>query len=139
MARRAWSKVSTGELQAELKRRQQKLPALQRKHRKLSAELADLEKQIAGLSGPAPARAGRPAAKRAAPKRRRPKNKKNLADTLVSVLSKTKPLRVIEAVAAVKKAGYKTTSKNFNTIVNQTLLKDKRFKQASRGKYLLKA
>ena len=138
MARRAWSKVSTGELQAELKRRQQKLPALQRKHRQLAAELADLEKQIAGLSGSAPARARKPSAKRAAPKRRRPKNKKNLADTLVSVLSKTKPLRVIEAVAAVKKAGYKTTSKNFNTIVNQTLLKDKRFKQASRGKYLVK-
>lgn len=136
MAKRALSNVSTVEIQAELRRRQQKLPALKRKQKKLLADLAEVENQLAALGISASKRA----AISSAPRGRRPKNKKNLADTLASVLSKTKPMRVIEAVAAVKKAGYKTTSNNFNTIVNQTLLKDKkRFKQTGRGKYVVKA
>jgi len=136
VAKRALSNVSTVDIQAELRRRQQKLPALQRKQKKLLADLAEVENQLAALGTSASKRA----AAGTAPRGRRPKNKKNLADTLASVLSKTKPTRVIEAVAAVKKAGYKTTSNNFNTIVNQTLLKDKkRFKQTGRGKYVVKA
>ena len=136
MAKRALSNVSTVDIQAELRRRQQKLPALQRKQKKLLADLAEVENQLAALGISASKRT----AAGAAPRGRRPKNKRNLADTLASVLSKTKPMRVIEAVAAVKKAGYKTTSNNFNTIVNQTLLKDKkRFKQTGRGKYVVKA
>ena len=36
---------------------------------------------------------------------------------------------------AVQKAGYQTTSPNFRTIVNQTLLKKKHFKRVERGQY----
>ncbi len=45
-------------------------------------------------------------------------------------------LRVKDIVVEVQKAGYKTNSPNFRTIVNQTLVKyPKVFKRAGRGKY----
>ncbi|MEM9082824.1 MAG: hypothetical protein AAGB34_04445 [Planctomycetota bacterium] len=44
-------------------------------------------------------------------------------------------MSVTDAAHAVQQAGYATTSDNFRTIVNQTLLKDKRFKRVARGQY----
>ncbi|MEO1129607.1 MAG: hypothetical protein AAFX05_07870 [Planctomycetota bacterium] len=66
--------------------------------------------------------------------RKRPRNEQNLADALVDVL-KHKTLGVTEAAAVVEEAGYQTTTPNSRTIVNQTLLKDKRFKRVARGQY----
>ena len=56
---------------------------------------------------------------------------------MASVLS-GKTMGVTELSEAVQKAGYRTTSPNFRTIVNQTLIKDKRFKRVERGLYTVK-
>ena len=69
----------------------------------------------------------------------RGRNKLSLGDTLAKVLNAKRPTRVIDAVKAVLKAGYKTKAKgkNFATIVNQALTSDGRFKKVSRGQYVL--
>lgn len=69
--------------------------------------------------------------------RKRPRNEQNLADALADLLS-NKTLSVTEASEQVQSAGYRTTSPNFRTIVNQTLLKDPRFKRVGRGRYTSK-
>jgi hypothetical protein len=62
----------------------------------------------------------------------------SLADVLQSVL-KNKTMSVSEAASAAKRAGYKTKSANFSTIVNQTLLANPRvFKKVARGQYTAK-
>jgi hypothetical protein len=71
------------------------------------------------------------------PGRRRPRNTSNLADALVDVLTGTE-MSVTEVAQAVQDAGYMTTSPNFRTIVNQTLIKDNRIKKISRGIYTAK-
>ncbi|MEO1129536.1 MAG: hypothetical protein AAFX05_07495, partial [Planctomycetota bacterium] len=68
---------------------------------------------------------------------RRPRNEASLADSLTKLL-RNKAMSVTDAAQAVQDAGYKTTSPNFRTIVNQTLLKDKRFKRVARGQYTAK-
>ena len=87
-------------------------------------------------------KAGRPAAaKRSAkPKagRRRAKNTVKLADAIVGVLSKDSTLSVPQIAAAVKAAGYTSKSKTFETIIYQTVARDKRIKRAGRGQYQLK-
>lgn len=69
--------------------------------------------------------------------RLRPRNDSNLADALVSLLT-GKVLNVTRIAKAVQEAGYKTSSPNFRTIVNQTLIKDKRIKRVGRGQYTAK-
>jgi hypothetical protein len=55
------------------------------------------------------------------------------------VLGKTgKPMNVGDIAAEVQRRGYKSNSANFRGIVNQTLIKEKQFSQASRGMYQLK-
>ncbi len=63
-----------------------------------------------------------------------------LPEALHQVL-KGKTLSVGEAVEAVQRAGYKTSSNNFRTIVNQQLIaaKNKKlFKKVARGQYTAK-
>ena len=50
----------------------------------------------------------------------------------------SKPMRVADITDAVRSAGYRTRSANFRGIVNQTLIKDKRFGSAGRGLYQIK-
>lgn len=70
--------------------------------------------------------------------RKRHRNDSNLVEALQHVLS-GKTMGVTEAAAAVQAAGYKTTSPNFRTIVNQTLIKHpKTFPKQGRGKYTAK-
>ncbi|USO00112.1 MAG: hypothetical protein H6810_05470 [Phycisphaeraceae bacterium] len=102
---------------------------------KLMGQVEDLNKQINSLGGPASyggfgmTAAGRP--------RRRPHNDQSLSEALLGVL-KNKTMSVTEASEAVQQAGYQTTSSSFRTIVNQTLIKDPRFKKVSRGQYTAK-
>lgn len=130
MAKRSLSGLSVGELQRELRRRERGVDSLLRKREKLLAKVHALDSEIATL-GVAPG-AGRGGATR-----RRPRNDSNLADALVGVL-KTKTLSVTDVAQAVQDAGYVTTSPNFRTIVNQTLIKDKRIKRVGRGLYTAK-
>lgn len=123
--------LSTDDLQKEIARRErqteQVINRLCKKRESLRTELADLEARIIELGGKLSGLGGR----------KRPKNDLKLSDALARVL-KTKTLSVTEVSEAVQAAGYKTTSPNFRTIVNQTLLKDPRFKRVSRGKYTAK-
>lgn len=75
-------------------------------------------------------RVGRPAG--------RAKNESGLADALLSVLGKS-PMGLDTIVEAVQASGYKSTSDNFKTIVNQALarlMKDKAVGRPSRGQYV---
>ena len=114
-------------LQAELHRRQRELVELRRKRNTASRQLAKLEEKIAqyetaGGVGP----------------RKRAKNPVILVDALRKLLN-NRALTVSAAAEAVQHAGYKTTSPNFRTIVNQTLLGNKRtFKKVSRGTYTMR-
>jgi hypothetical protein len=148
--------VSLSELQAEVARRASDVGGLIAERDELAARVAELDEQIqllSSLSGSAtPARRGpgRPAKKRGRPAgsknrttkratkrtpgRKRPKNSMNLSESMAKML-KGKTMGVNEAATNVQKAGYKTNSANFRTIVNQTLIKDPRFKKVARGQY----
>ena len=92
----------------------------------------------------APKKAGRKKAgrKKAAAKKAAPKKKKapagGLAGVLVKILAGKAGVAVPAATKLVLATGYKTQSKQFQTIVNQTLLRDPRFVKVSRGVYALK-
>ena len=70
--------------------------------------------------------------------RKRPRNEMNLIDSLKKLL-RNKTLSVTEITEQVQKQGYKTSSPNFRTIVNQTLINTPAFKRVSRGRYTVKA
>lgn len=121
------SNISISELHTEIRRRQRHLDALHRKREKLATQLREVEEQILEEGGAMGALTGR----------KRPRNEQNLADALADLLS-NQTLSVTEAAEQVQSAGYRTTSPNFRTIVNQTLLKDTRFKRVGRGRYTSK-
>lgn len=143
--RSSLSSVSTAALHAELARR---LSSLAEHRNQLVAELEALDQELGsiggGASGAAPVRRkrGRPpgsgrAGRKAAsqPGRAGRRNKLNLVDSLHALL-KNRTLNVTEISDAVQKAGYKTKSPNFRTIVNQTLINNpKRFRRVARGQY----
>ena len=120
-------KISTTALAREMSRRQREIDKLRRRREKLieqlsavDAELGELDQFSAGLGGGGG--------------RGRARNSQSLADALANLL-KNRVMSVTEAADAVQAAGYQTTSANFRTIVNQTLIKDERFENVERGKY----
>jgi len=136
MAKRAAKKgpalnaISSQALAAELRRRERDAARLARRHAKLLRALDDLEAKIRAAGG----------AISSGPRgsvRRRPRNDSNLIDALAAVL-KGATMSVKEVAHAVQEAGYKTTSQNFRTIVNQALIKSDKFKKVARGKYTAK-
>ncbi|MGP1273280.1 MAG: hypothetical protein ACTS22_08090 [Phycisphaerales bacterium] len=121
--------VSSEALQAELARRRREASALQRKRDRLLGQLQDVERQLrdAGL-----------ATGGAGGGRRRPRNSSSLVDAMHAVLTGAE-MSVTQLADAVQAAGYITTSPNFRTIVNQTLINNKnKFKRVSRGVYTAK-
>lgn len=129
MAKRVLAKVSTDDLAAELQRRNRGLKSLERKRDRLVKQLEELNAQIRSMGGLATSGPGG---------RKRPRNAMNLQEALVKLL-RNKTLSVTEIAEEVQKAGYKTSSENFRTIVNQTLITSPAFKRVSRGKYTTKA
>lgn len=114
--------------------RTKEISKLTKKKQKLLDEIADIDKQISRFGGStSKARVGRPRGTRA-------RNEKPLADVIADVLGKNgKAMKVAEIAEAVLATGYNTNSPNFRSIVNQTLIKDrKRFDQAERSYYQLK-
>lgn len=130
--KKSLSVVSTVELRAELQRRQGQVDRLASRHRELSDELSQIEAELSALgisSG------GRGRGRRVlAGGRKRPRNDSNLEQALAKVL-KGKTMGVTEVAEAVQVAGYRTTSPNFRTIVNQTLIRSDLIKKVSRGQY----
>lgn len=122
------SGMTFNEIQAELRRRQRQVNGLQRRRETLMKKLDALNKQIHELGGGLSLR-GRNGA------RIRPKNSMNLVEALGKTL-KGKTYNVTSLAEQVQKEGYQTTSPNFRTIVNQTLIKyPKLFKRVGRGQY----
>ena len=135
MARRAnGSGMSIAQLEQLLAGRRQELNEKQREHAKLLARLHELESDIRRLGGSA-GRRGRGAG---AGGGTRARNDKSLLETLEDVLKGGKPMKVGDIAEAAQKSGYRSNSANFRSIVNQTLIKDKRFGSAGRGVYQLK-
>ncbi len=122
--------MSSAALQAELARRQRQASSLLRKRDRLREQLSQIEAEIAEM--------GATAVVGVEPGRKRARNSESLVDAMHRVLAGTE-LTVTELSEAVQAAGYVTTSPNFRTIVNQTLIKyPKLFKRVSRGVYTAK-
>ena len=124
------STLTTEELDSELRIRRRKLPGMIAKRDRLLAQAAELSTEIAALGGPE-------APSTTTGTRKRPQNTRTLPDALYSIL-RGREMRVSGAAEAVQAAGYQTNSANFTTIVNQTLLSDKRFRKVSHGVYTAK-
>ena len=121
---RTRSDLSIAELENILSATRVKVARLERKRATLQRKLDAIDGEIAEMGG-----VGRRGG--------RVRNDKSLNETLVEVLSKG-PMKVADLVAAVKSTGYRSNSANFRGIVNQALIKDKRFVSQSRGLYQLK-
>jgi len=119
--------MTTEALAAELRKRQRVASSLQRKRDRLMAQLSEINAEIAALGG---ATSGLTPTGRA-------RNAKKLPDALHDVLQGHE-LSVTEAAESVQAAGYVSSAANFRTMVNQALLKDKRFKKVRRGVYTAK-
>ena len=168
-AKRGLATVSIADLHSELTRRLESLQArrdeLAEELEALDAEIAGVEGEAAprrrrrvGRPARKKKRVGRPAKKkkrvgRPAKKKKkrvtrrkttrkktrsRPRNTGSLVEALKKLLT-GKTMTVTEMADAVQKAGYKTSSPNFRTIVNQTLINNKKdFKRVARGQYTAK-
>jgi hypothetical protein len=126
------------ELKKELVAKGKQLLTLRTQRRQIAAKLAVLDKQIAALEGTAakPVRKRRKKAKRV--KKTRKVRANSLTSWILNVLAKEpKGMRAKDIAAAVVKAGYKTKSKNFYSIVAATLAKAPSVKRAGRGVYKL--
>jgi hypothetical protein len=136
MPRAKLAKVSIEDLKKEISRRQKGLLRLIAKRDALDGQIAELESL--GTVKPMAKRGRKPGRKRG-PKVQRAPRAGSLASALVEALKAKGKLSVAELVAAVKVAGYKSKSKNFQTIVGMTLSKGKQFKRVKRGVYALRA
>ena len=124
--------LSFDELQREMRRRERDMKRLVSKRDRLLTQVREVEDEIQSLGGAGAfgvTAGGRP--------RRRPRNDSSLSEALLNLLKNT-TMSVTEAAEEVQRAGYQTTSSSFRTIVNQTLIKDPRFKKVSRGQYTAK-
>jgi hypothetical protein len=122
--------LSLADLNNLLAMRRKKLAALARERRKVEARLDQIDREMSVLNGE---KGGRVTAGG------RARNAKSLPALLVEVLSENgKPMGVGDIADAVLKKGYRTTSDSFRGIVNQTLIKDKRFHATERGVYAMK-
>jgi hypothetical protein len=119
--------LTINELERMLDSHRRKLGDLRKQRGKLAHKLAEMDRQIHSLNG------GRGVANG------RAHNDKSLVATMESVLKDSgKPLGVGDIVAKVHADGYRSNSANFRALVNQTLIKEKRFASAGRGIYQLK-
>lgn len=138
MAKKGLQALSTVQLQGEIKRREaaatRRLKSLRKRREKLLIDLAAIDREMRSLASAARQNG---LGGRSGIGRTRPKNDSNLAEALAVLLTE-KVLSVTEIAEQVQMAGYKTTSPNFRIIVNQTLIKDKRFKRVRRGHYTAK-
>jgi len=126
MARIRFGGMSISDIESILAQRRGELTKLRKQRAEVERELTRLDRKIESLGG------GRSRGGRA-------RNEKSLTAILEDVLQKSgKPMQVGDIVEKVQGAGYRSSSANFRGIVNQTLIRDKRFSSAGRGMYQLK-
>ncbi|MFN9480732.1 MAG: hypothetical protein ACK6C0_15140 [Betaproteobacteria bacterium] len=124
------SAISAAELQAELRRRTGAVKKLVRRHQALMAKAAELQAEIEAMGGSVGAAPAARAGKRA-------RNSMSLVEALSNAL-KGNSLTIEQAMDAVRKAGYQSSSASFRQIVSQTLVSRPEFKRVARGVYTLK-
>ncbi|MEX2218529.1 MAG: hypothetical protein WD749_07170 [Phycisphaerales bacterium] len=125
---RGLARLTVAQLEREIRRRGRSVGRLQRRRDTLAARIARLDEQIRAAGGSLNGRPGRRGGGG-----RRFKNKLTLTETLAKAIG-SKTMGVEEAMAAVKRGGYRTTSSNFRTQVNIALIKGP-FKRVGRGRY----
>jgi hypothetical protein len=114
-----------------LEGRRAEVNKLRKKRNDIQRDLDAIDRQIERLGGEAGGRRGGNGS--------RVRNEMSLNDTIDQVLRDGgKPMKVGDIVDAVLATGYKSNSANFRGIVNQTLIKDKRFTASERGTYQIK-
>ena len=135
---------SIEDLRRELRTREAQIGRLESRRQKLLKRLHRVDREIAAMGGSAlPSGNGRRRGRKAKapvgrPGRRRRATGKPLVEYLKEVLAKHPDgMRAKDIMPAVKKAGYKTHSKDFYGIVAATLRDGDNFKRVSRGVYKL--
>ncbi|MFO0875144.1 MAG: hypothetical protein U0575_14390 [Phycisphaerales bacterium] len=137
------AQASMADLQAELARRDRLAKSLMLQRSELVAKIRAIDAQLGTASPVASAPTVRKAAVVASAvaagaarrgRRRRAKNSTSLVAALSAVL-KGKTMSVGEAAEAVRKAGYRSDSKHFRTMVNIALIKKDHFKRIAKGRY----
>ena len=124
--------LSIAQLQRVLNEKKSELDKLFRQRNELEKRIGLIDRQIERVGGGVNGlRGGGPGS--------RPRNEHSLLETIEGVLrAKGKPMKVAEIMEGVLATGYRSGSANFRGIINQTLIKDKRFGQVERGTYDLK-
>jgi hypothetical protein len=125
--------LSLAQLERLMQSRRTELTKLTRDRDKLQKKLDALNDRISEISG------GMTGGTRGGGGGTRARNAMNLPEVIHQVLSKSGgAMSVGDIMDKVKAGGYRSNSANFRGIVNQALIKDKRFTSSSRGMYQLK-
>jgi hypothetical protein len=133
MPRAKLAHLSVDDLKKEISRRQKALSKLIAKRDALNCQITGLESLGVAMPPAAKLRKGRRAGRRAM----WPPRPGSLRSALVETLTSKGKLSVAEAAEAVREAGYKSRSKNFQKVVGITLSQGRRFRRIGRGVYSL--
>jgi hypothetical protein len=129
--------LTIAQLQRVLNDKKAELDKLHKQRSQLQKKMNVLDRQIERVNGGAVGLRGMGGGGGGGGTRAR--NEHSLLDTIENVLrSAGKPLKVGDIMDGVIGTGYRSGSANFRGIINQTLIKDKRFGQVERGTYELK-
>jgi len=129
--------LSINELERIIHVRQKELGKLEKRRAKWQKELNKVETQISALTGNGKISGLRVGGGAGGT---RVRNEISLAEAVYKVLSEaTEPMGIAEIADKVLASGYRSNSESFRTVVNVTLIKDKRFSKAGRGLYQLKS
>jgi len=120
--------ASISELERLLARQKERLKLLQTRRDRLASRLARVDEQIGSLLG-------KPPAPRKVP-RRRPAGKSLLQHILDVLKAAPQPKSIAEITEAVIQAGYRSTSKDFPSLVRQVCYKSKLIQRKERGRFI---
>jgi hypothetical protein len=121
--------MSLSDLERMIQGQRRALRKLERLRAAYQRKLDAVDRRIAAIGGNGRVRGGR-----------RARNEVSLPDAIANVLSRAaSPVGVGDIVQKVQAAGYRSGSANFRGIVNQALIKDRRFVSVERGVYRLRA
>ncbi|HMO24947.1 MAG TPA: hypothetical protein PKB10_01630 [Tepidisphaeraceae bacterium] len=127
MARpKALESLSLSAINKLMREKQQQLAELRKSRRELQSKLDKIDRRIDALSG------GKSGGST------RGRNSISLPEAVHQVLAHGKAMPVGDIMEGVLAKGYRSTSPQFRAIVNQVLIKDKRFTKVDRGVYQLK-